>query len=417
MKEGSQVKADWRQRRGAILASMSAGHGIVHLYDFGLPAIMPTIASAMGLSTLQVATMHGIRQAGFGLVNLLGGPVVDMLKHQWGLILTWCMAWAAVSFAVIGASPNYAVLLVGIVFVSIPGALWHLPSTAALSRRFPDRRGFAISMHGFGSNIGNAVGPILAGALLGILVWRAAVLIYALPALLVAAFVWWTLKEVGREGGEAEQLGMGAQLGSAMALMKSPVVLMLILASTFRNMGLEALFHWTPFYLEEELGMGHFMAGFHLSLLTGMGIVSGPVLGALSDKVGRKAVLVPGLTIATVLSLLVVTAGGGYLLALVLAAMGLFSFALHHIMQAALLDLVDRGTEATATGLLFGLNSIVGISSSFLAAVVIAHFGGFGSIFYYSGILTALTAVLVVFIPLSPVRQPAPSLGGTENPS
>ena len=90
----------------------------------------------------------------------------------------------------------------------------------------------------------------------------------------------------------------------------------------------------------------------------------------------------------------------GVYLALVLAGLGLFSFALHQIMQAAVLDVVGKGTEATAIGLIFGVNGVIGGASPFLATIIIDNMGGFGSIFYYSGILTALASVTIIFIPL-----------------
>ena len=397
-----------RHSRGFILGSLSIGHGLSHLYDFGLPAVMPTIASSMGLSNLQVASLHGIRMAGFGVVNLGGGPVVDTMKRYWGLILTGCMFWAAVAFALVAGSPNYGILVIGIIFLSVPGALWHLPATAALSQQFPDRRGFAISMHGFGSNIGNALGPLLAGALLGVLFWRYALFIYCGPALALGIFVWWSLRDLGRDA-PAEEGELGSRFRGSLELLKQPIIVVLIGAATLRSIGLDALFHWTPFYLEEDLGAGNLRAGLYLSLLTGMGIVSGPVLGVLSDRLSRKVVLVPCLALATALSLAVVSLGDSFALPLVLAGMGLFSFSLHHIIQAALLDLVPRGTEATATGLLFGINGALGAGSPFVAAVVIDHLGGYGSVYYYSGIMTGLTTLLLIMVPMrSPSREPQP---------
>ena len=403
MAEASQVRADRRQGRGFVLGSLSFGHGISHLLDQGFPFFLPVIAASMGLSYLQVAGLLAIRQVGFGTVNLGGGVFVDMLQRHWGLILTGCMVWTAISFFLIGASPNFGVLVVGVTLVSVPGALWHLPAAAALSQRFPDRRGFALSMHGFGSNIGNALGPLLAGVLLGVLLWKYVLFIYAAPAMIMSVFVWWSLRDVGREGGQEQIRRLGIQFRDYLMLLKDPVVLGLVLAASLRGVGLFALFNWTPFYLkdvDDGLGMGHFRAGFHYALLTGMGIVSAPVLGVLSDKFGRKMVLVPGLIFAAILSMLVVSAGDSFLLALVLAGAGLFSFALHQIIQAALLDVVGRGMEATATGLLFGLNGVFGGASPFLASVIIDHLGGLGSIYYYSGILTAIAAVIVMVIPL-----------------
>jgi MFS family permease len=175
-------------------------------------------------------------------------------------------------------------------------------------------------------------------------------------------------------------------------------------------MGLNALFNWTPFYLKDELGMSSLDAGFHYAFLTGMGIVSAPVIGSLSDRFGRKAILVPGMTVAAILSMLVVSVGDSLLLFFVLAGIGLFTFVLHNIIQAAVLDAVGRGTEATATGLLFGITGVLGSASPFLASLIIDHLGGLGVMFYYSGILTAVTAVIVLIIPLRSVRRtPAPT--------
>ena len=227
-----QPKGGLRQSRGFILGSLAFGHGISHLYDMGFPVFMPAITASMGLSNLQVATVLGIRQVGFGAVNLGSGVFVDMLKKQWGHILTGCMAWSAIAFLIIALSRNFPVLVAGIVLVSIPGALWHLPATAALSQRFPDRRGFAVSVHGFGSNIGNVIGPLLAGLLLTVLLWRSVLLIYVVPAVLLALFVWWSLKDLGRdadsEDSENRLGGLGAQFWEGVALLKNPIVLGLV---------------------------------------------------------------------------------------------------------------------------------------------------------------------------------------------
>ena len=417
MAEAVQRPAGRRQSRNFILGSLSFGHGISHLYDQGFPVFMPAIKAAMGLSNFEVAFMLGIRQGGFGAVNLIGGAIVDQMKASWGPILTGCMIWAALGFLVLAASPNLFVLAIAVVIVSVPGALWHLPSTAALSRRFPDRRGFAISMHGFGSNVGNVLAPIVAGGLLTFMLWRHILLIYAAPAAVMAVFVWWSLKDLGKEDGDEgqekqERDVIGAYRGG-LAMFKIPVVSTLVLAAAVRGVANNALFQWTPFYLREAtdggLAMGYLSVGVLLSLLTGMGIVSAPILGYLSDKYGRKQVLVPGLIIAAVLTMFVVSAGDSLYLALLLAGIGLFSFALQQIILAALLDVVERGTEATASGLIFGINGLLGFGSPFIAAFIIDHLGGYGSIFYYVGALTVLSAVIIVFVPFPNYRVGRPA--------
>ena len=167
-----------------------------------------------------------------------------------------------------------------------------------------------------------------------------------------------------------------------------------------RGIGLNALFNWTPFYLRETLEMSTLQAGVYYALLTGMGIVSAPVLGWMSDKFGRKAVLAPGFVAAALLSMVVVSVGSSLLLIPVMAGLGLFSFALHQIIQASVLDYVGQGTEATAIGLLFGINGVIGIGSPFLASFIIEYWGSYGTVYYYAGILTLITAVIIFVIPL-----------------
>ena len=404
MEEVLQTPVDRKQNRGFILGSLSFAHGIAHLYDQGLPVFMPTIADSMGLGKFQVAALFGIRQAGFGVVNLGGGVFVDMLKSQWGLILTACMIWAAIAQVAVGAAPNFALLVIAVTLISLPGSVWHLPATAALSQRFPDRRGFAISMHSFGANIGNVLGPLLAGALLAILFYRTVLFIYAAPALAISAFVWWSLRDIGREGGPSERKSFRVQFQATKAVLKNPIVLSLVLASALRGVALNSLFQWTPFYLEKELGMGPFMAGVHFALLTGMGIAAAPVLGVLSDKFNRKLILIPGLAVAAVLALLVVSTGDSIWLPLTLGGLGIFTFSLQQIILAAVLDVTGRGTEAATTGFIFGIDGIISGATTFIVPVLIAHLGGYGSIFYFAGILTALSGFLVMAVPMAPKR-------------
>ena len=142
MEAASRIQAGRKQNRGFILGGLSIGHGLSHMVDQGFPILVTEIATAMVLGTAQKASLFSLRQAGSSFTSLGGGPVVDILRPYWGLILIACMLGHSVTFAALGAAPNFVLLAVVVLFVSVPGSLWHLPSTAAVSQRFPDRRGF-----------------------------------------------------------------------------------------------------------------------------------------------------------------------------------------------------------------------------------------------------------------------------------
>ena len=145
--------------------------------------------------------------------------------------------------------------------------------------------------------------------------------------------------------------------------------------------------------------MGTMATGIHMALLTGMGVASTPILGALSDRYNRKYILVPGMAISGILSVLIVSVGTGTWLTIVIALTGLFSYALHQIIQASVLDVVSRGTEATAIGFLFGANSVLGSFSPLVAVAIINQFG-LEKVFYYQAALTGVALVLLVLVPI-----------------
>jgi MFS family permease len=408
MAEAVQASGGHRQNRGFILGALTFGHGVAHLYDLGFPVFLTAIANTLALSTRETGYLLAIRTSGTGLVSMGSGVLVDRFRGQWGLMLTVCMVLNVIAFCVIGLSPNWGILIIGVVLISIPGSLWHLPAIASLSRRFSDRRAFSISIHSFGSTVGNALGPLVAGTLLLYLIWREVLLLYAIPAGVVAIFVWWSLRDLGREEhqqpGDGEVRTLRTLAGAGLTFFRNPAMLALLVAASFRSIATAAMFDWTPFYLENSpedggLGYSYFWTGFQMALLTGTGAISSPILGQLSDKLGRKQILLPCLAVAAVLPLLVIPAGDGYLVPLVMAAIGLFSFALHQVMLAGILDGAARGTEATVAGAVFGINGAVGFASTLLVAYLIDNFGGYGSMYVYVTILTAVAGVIVLLTP------------------
>jgi MFS family permease len=397
-----------RPRSGAfILTNLSIGHGITHWYNQSLLVILPIIAESLHLSNVQFGALGAIRQVSSGVANVPAGFIIDMAKNQWGLILTACMVLSAITFSLVAFAPSYAVLAVVMVFVALPGTVWHMPAIAAISQRFPERRGFGLSIHGAGGNVGNIVGPLVAGALLGFMAWRHVTLLYAIPALVVAVVVWWSLRDIGTSGAApGEKKPLNTRIRDAGNLLHNRTILALMLVTMLRNMGFNSLLIWIPKYLQESvpeggLGMSEFMVGVHVALLTGLGVLSAPPLGILSDRFGRKAVLVPGLAATAVLVLAMGQAGDGTLLTLTILAVGLFTYALGQILQAAVLDHINRGTEGTAMGLIMGTNSAIAAVSPLIAALIVDGYG-LGSVFYYSAALIAASTIALF---LTPLRQ------------
>lgn len=388
-----------KQDRGFILTILALGHGVSHWIDQSFPVLLPTIASSLGLGTFQIGIIAYVRQIGFG-VGSIPGLLVDMLRKYWGIMLAGCLIWTSISYILVGASFSYYMLIVTIFFASLPGALWHLPAAASLSRRFPDRRGFALSIHGFGGNIGNAIGPLTVGILLTVLAWRGVLLVQALPIFLVAIVIKVFLTDLGMDSEKKDTFSLRSQIQAFFTVLRNNRVMGLTGVGVIREMALSSMFLWTPFYLTEEIGMGSFQLGIHMGLLTGMGIISTPFLGTISDRYGRKIVLVPGFILSGILMALTVSAGSGIWLTVVICALGLFSFSLHQVIMAGVLDYVRGGTEATTVSVMFGAGGILSAFSALITAAIVDSVG-IEYVYYYQAVLTGLALLLLLAIPMN----------------
>jgi len=390
-----------KENRAILLANLALGHGIAHFYQQSFLVMLPKIAVDLGLSGVGVGALGTVRHLTSFAVETPGGFIVDTLKRQWGLIFAGCMGLIALAWVVAGVAPNLPILIVAIVLIALPGTVWHLPAMAALSQRFPERRGLAVSIHGLGANVGNIVGPLVAGMLLGVLLlsWRKVAFLYAVPPLLLASLFWLSLRDVGGHGAD-QQKRLGVRLKEARSLVGNGRIRGLVLVALLRGMGFDAILLFTPIYLSSELKMGDALVGLHVSLLTALGIGALPVLGALSDKFGRKAVLLPGLLAMALLSFALVSVGTGLKLTLVIGAMGIFSYSLNQVLRAAVLDLSPKGTEATSYGLIFGSTQIVAAFSPLFAGVLKDRLGT-EFVFYYAAAIVGLSALVVAATPLA----------------
>ena len=323
--------------------------------------------------------------------------------------MTLCMAVAAVGYGLVAASPSFVILALVFLLLALPGTVWEMAAIAAISQRFPRKRGFGLSIHGVGGQIGDSIGPLTIGALLTLFAgaWRPVALVYVFPALVMTAVVFWALFHLGGEANDrGQRTEVSRRFRDAGRLLRNPAILALVLVSSLRDMGLVVLIFWLAKYLHDPiaeggLGFSAFMVGLHMTLLLILGVVSSPIAGLLSDRFGRKLVLIPCLTAVGLLSLAIEPVGAGILLMVIVLAIGLSSSSMNQILQATALDQVGQGTEGVTMGIVMGFNSVLSGIAPLIAAVVVDNYG-LGSVFTYTAVLWVAGAVVLALTPLRP---------------
>ena len=169
-------------------------------------------------------------------------------------------------------------------------------------------------------------------------------------------------------------------------------------------MCLVALVTVLPLYLGNELGMSPFARGFHIGLLIAIGLVAKPLTGHMSDKWGRKKVLVPGLVWSCVVALLMIKFSQGIGLTVSIVLFGLFLYPDQPILTAATLEIVGRDVSATALGTTTTASFIMSAASPLIVGGIYQNYGLEPALYFIAALFGA-AAVILTLLPLAN-RQP-----------
>jgi len=393
-----------------ILTGLSGGHAVFHWFSQSFFVMLPEVVATFGLSGLQVGAVAATREMVSGIIALPGGVVTDMLRRHWGSVLTACMALFGLGWLIMGIAPSYPILLVGMAIVAAAASMWHLPATAALSHRFSHHRASALSLHGVGGNIGDVLGPALTGVLLLTLSWRGILSIYAAVPLFLAFVVFWAFRNIGHfENDDSRPARFREQMANTRESFKEhPRLWGIMTVAGLRGMANVAFLPFLALYLglDEELGLGNASLGLHIALLVGVGVFATPVTGYISDRLGRKLVLIPGLIGLSALTALLIPFGEGIGLIIILAFLGTFLFSDQPILTAAALDVVGEKVAASTLGV-FSFSRFALAGASPLIAGQLFDAQGIEAVFLYISGIYLLATIVLLAVPLAPSQRAA----------
>ena len=384
---------------------ITAAHSLTHWYPATFYLLLPLIGKELGLTYSQIGLVMTCQYAAGAIANVPGGMVVDTVGRK-GMLMALSLFWVGFPYLLIGFTHSYALLLLCMSLVGIGNNLWHPTAIPTLANKYPDNKGLVLSIHGMGGNIGDAFAPLVIGALLTILTWREIVFMNVMPGLLMSGMLMVFLGTVtiGRKKtnkpadaiAEGEGQSVQEYLGAFKALMKNRNLIYLSMSSAFRAMTQNALLTFLPVFLAYEMGYNPFLVGLCMFAMQAAGFAASPISGHLSDKMGRRQIIMVSMAMTALILVFMAVAGRSTAFVFFIAVLGFFLYAIRPVLQAWLLESTPKNMGGTSIGILFAVQA-AGSAVSPLIGGFLADKYGLLSTFYFLAV-TIIIANLFIFL-------------------
>ncbi len=363
-------------RPGLTLVLLAVAHAAIHAVSALMPLIYAIVIVEYGLSERDIGIFIAITTAVGGTMQLAYGFLTRYIARP--ILLAGGQLIFGASLIIGGLSQSIGQLLAAISASRIGSSPQHPVGNALLSDIYPpDRRGFAISAHISGGNVGTIAVPLVGGALLLSVGWQATLAIFGIPALVIGLLLAFFVREdhaAYRQRARASG-SVWRQFGEVIGRRDLRLILGASLVAA-GGRGLDIVAPFMVLYLSGPLGFDEGTVSLLYALLL-VGAVIGPILaGMLSDRIGRRPTLI-AYYVASAAGILAFLAAGANLILLVplLLPFGTAVFSESPVLQAYLADRAIGPMRDVAFAVYFTFAFGIGAVWAFIIGFVADAFG------------------------------------------
>ena len=359
------------------LALVTWGHFVNDSYIGFFTPILPLLIEKLALSLTVASGLAAIPAVVSSVFQPLYGMASDRTRGRFFILLGPLLS--ITGMGLIGIAPNAMMLGLLLLVAGVGAAAFHPQAVAAAGTASGNRKGLGISVFLFGGNLGFALGPLAIIAVVQFVGLERSYLVM-LPGFLSVVFLGLYLQVPTGVTDRKQVPSLTAAFRGARTAMA-----LLFSITVIREFTRLAVVTFLPIFLSLQ-GRSLMAGGITLALFSLSGAVGGMVAGGLSDRWGRKhIILVSGVLCVPFLYGIFHTQGWLSLAFLILASAMLTGT--HSVVVAFAQELVPS-RAGTASSLVMGLGW--GVAGLFLI--------GFGRLADAIGVSQALD--IAVLVPL-----------------
>ena len=385
---------------------LAIAHAVNHAQAVLLPLVYLRIIVEFGVSEGTVAILASVGAVASGVVQLSYAKLTRMISRR-NLLAAGGLLFGG-GFAAQAAAPNFPIFALTNIASRIGGSPQHPVGNGLLAEQFPEnRRGFAISAHIAGGNVGTVVIAIAGVWLMANIGWRASVVLFGIPAVVIALAILLFVHETGED--RAAAVAHGSVRDAFGTILRDPdhrwIYLASVLGGGGRGLGTVNLF--VLLYLTSAIRLDDATTGLMYAVLIVFSVPAPLVAGWLSDRFGRKPLIIAvylGGAVGFAVFMLVGPSLVGLWAGIVL--MGIFSFAESPQLQALLADIAPPTIRDASFALYFTLAFGVGSLWTALYGVTIDAIGaGRGLVIVFWVMAATFIAAALAIVPVRAGRR------------
>ena len=304
------------RRNVGILAGGFLAFFSLNILNTSYSIVMALIKADLALTYTMSGALTSIYFVGYAIGQVPWGALADRIGSK--RVMVASIMGIAVSTILFGLAQGFWQAALARLVAGLLGAGVFVPGVRLVSGWFPpEERGTALGIFSIGASVGLISSSTLSPYIATVIGWRATIRGIGLLGLTLTAVMWVTLKD-----NEAEERTEGdGDLRDVLADRSFWALGAIQMARLGANYVFIA---WLPLLLQEEFGMSLVAAGAAFSLFNIAGMVSNPLGGIISDRLGEKIVLLVSFAVLAVSSFAFTLVKGGLPMYLVILVMGWF---------------------------------------------------------------------------------------------
>ena len=353
--------------------------------------LLPYIRDAFALDYTRTGFIISAFGVVYGVCQLPAGWLADRFGSR--ILLTIGVVGVGATGLLVGMSPNYIVLLAGLVLMGILGGGYHPAATTMISAVIePRTRGRALGFHLVGGSFSYFLAPLIAAGIAVAWGWRGPFIAMAIPSIGIGIILHIALgKRMTNQKTVARGTSVLTEAPPAPGYMRR-LITVIVLSSLTMAVAM-SIVSFLPLFLVDTFGTSKETAAASMSLVFAMAFWAGPLAGYLSDRLGHLAIIISTCAITSIVIYLLSVVSSGFGTVVVLALIGTVTAFSTIVAQAYIVDQTPARNRSTALGFyFFGSMEGTGILTPVLG-YLIDHFG-FHTSFTISS--AAILATLIV---------------------